>query len=71
MRGVGYAWNPSTLTVHVGDTVQWTWAANELVTNMLYTVKQTASPSAITSLEDGFGNDAHRSTSGDYMIIYS
>lgn len=23
--GLGYQWNPSSLTIHPGDTVQWSW----------------------------------------------
>ena len=62
--GSGYAWNPPALDVHVGDSVQWTWTAPELVRGMAYRVTQTESPSSDEDHPDGFSSGTHNTESG-------
>lgn len=49
--GQGYAWDPSSLTVSVGDTVRWTWEAPYKVP-LSYKVVSIPNPGS-TSYEKG------------------
>ncbi|XP_048585401.1 fibrocystin-L isoform X2 [Nematostella vectensis] len=51
--GIGYAWSKHTLTVHAGDTVQWTWSS-PMMTSLTYGVEQTSQSDPTTYDGKGF-----------------
>ncbi|XP_048777455.2 fibrocystin-L-like isoform X3 [Ostrea edulis] len=54
--GVGYAWSPMTLDVHVGDYIEWKWSVADGVTGINIGVHQTKTAVATTS--SGFSSGA-------------
>lgn len=54
--GVGYAWSPMTLDVHVGDYIEWKWSVAAGVTGINIGVHQTKTAVATTS--SGFSSGA-------------
>ncbi|XP_077992871.1 fibrocystin-L-like [Glandiceps talaboti] len=51
--GLGYKWNPQTVTIKAGDTVLWEWATALYVDGIGYAVQQTAD--AFSDVYDGTG----------------
>lgn len=72
---MGYVWNPSELTVTVGDTVQWNWYGTSFTRQL--SVQQIEVPGDTQPMEGGFfsetgvrGSFTHTfMISGDYHYI--
>ncbi|GFN92114.1 fibrocystin-l, partial [Plakobranchus ocellatus] len=56
--GVGYAWNKDPHTVSVGDYVTWQWETPSYVSDIGYSIQQTASASDVVSMPGGFSSGA-------------
>ncbi|GFN92108.1 fibrocystin-l, partial [Plakobranchus ocellatus] len=56
--GVGYAWNKDPHTVKVGDYVTWQWETPAYVSDIGYSIQQTASPGDVVSMRGGFSSGA-------------
>ena len=73
--GLGYAWNPSSLTIRVGDTVHWSWTGSSFTTRR--GVAQVNSPGEVEYNVVGFrswqsvtGSFSHTfTTPGTYYYI--
>ena len=73
--GLGYRWNPASLTVRVGDTVHWSWTGSSFTTQR--GVAEVNSPGEVEYNGVGFrsrqsitGNFSHTfTTPGTYYYI--
>ncbi|XP_043545299.1 PKHD1 like 1, tandem duplicate 1 [Chiloscyllium plagiosum] len=64
--GVGYEWNPSSLDIVVGDTVQWQWQSPPLLQHLRYRVFSVSKPSDVNYKGSGFISDNMSTTSGSF-----
>nr|XP_014351910.1 PREDICTED: fibrocystin-L [Latimeria chalumnae] len=62
--GIGYAWEPSSLDLFVGDTVIWKWQTPDFIMDIGYNVFSVASPSDVTYDGKGFISGSSKTTSG-------
>ncbi|KAH9512877.1 Fibrocystin-L, partial [Bulinus truncatus] len=58
--GYGYAWDKDPITIQVGDYITWTWQTPQYVSDMAYSVQQTATPFDLFSLPGGFSSGAKK-----------
>ncbi len=65
--GLGYSWSPTSLTVRVGDTVEWSWTGSQFVTRR--SVVQVSGPEA--TLYDGSGFRSDASITGFFRHTFS
>ncbi|XP_051791551.1 fibrocystin-L-like [Erpetoichthys calabaricus] len=70
-RSVGYAWTPSSLTVFVGDKVQWQWQAQSLIGGIGYQVFSVANPGDTTFSGQGFNSEPSRTPSGFFTYEFN
>ncbi|XP_028646739.2 fibrocystin-L-like [Erpetoichthys calabaricus] len=71
VRGVGYAWAPSSLEVFVGDTVQWQWQAQSLTGGIGYRVFSVSNPGDTTFSGQGFNSGPSRTPSGFFSYEFT
>ncbi len=62
--GVGYAWNPSTLEIKLGDIVRWSWTTSSFVVGIGFRVQQTESPLSLEYNGQGFNSGVDKSANG-------
>ncbi|KAK7010427.1 fibrocystin-L, partial [Biomphalaria glabrata] len=64
LLGYGYAWDKDPITIQVGDYITWTWQTPQYVSDIAYSIQQTATAFDAESLPDGFssGNKSRRGT---------
>ena len=65
--GLGYRWNPSSLTIHVGDTVQWRWTGSPFTTRR--GVAQVSGPLDMEYSGEGFRSQ--RAVTGSYSHTFT
>lgn len=65
--GLGYSWNPSSVTIHVGDTVEWSWTGTRFTTRR--NVVQVSGPEA--TVYDGSGFRSDPSVTGTFRHTFS
>ena len=65
--GLGYSWNPSSLTVRVGDTVHWSWTGSSFTTRR--GVAQVNSPGEVEY--NGVGFRSRRSVTGNFSHTFT
>ncbi|KAH9519161.1 Fibrocystin-L, partial [Bulinus truncatus] len=54
--GYGYAWDKDPIVIQVNDYITWTWQAPDYVSDIGYSIQQTATPYDKESLSDGFSS---------------
>ncbi|KAH9519162.1 Fibrocystin-L [Bulinus truncatus] len=54
--GYGYAWDKDPIVIQVNDYITWTWQAPHYVSDIGYSIQQTATPYDKESLSDGFSS---------------
>ncbi|CAL1525941.1 unnamed protein product, partial [Lymnaea stagnalis] len=54
--GRGYAWDKDPITIAVGDYITWHWETPQYVSDMSYSVQQTATPSDFQNMPGGFSS---------------
>ncbi|XP_043545298.1 fibrocystin-L-like [Chiloscyllium plagiosum] len=69
--GVGYEWNPSTLDIVVGDTVQWQWQSPPLLQNLRYRVFSVSKPSGVNYKGSGFISGNVSTSSGSFSYHFT
>ncbi len=65
--GLGYSWNPSSLTVNVGDTVHWSWTGSQFATRR--SVVQVNGPHDI--YYNGVGFRSEQSITGSFNFTFT
>lgn len=65
--GLGYSWNPASLTVRVGDTVHWSWTGSSFTTRR--GVAQIDSPGEVEY--NGVGFRSRRSVMGNFSHTFT
>ena len=65
--GLGYKWNPSSLVIHEGDTVQWSWTGSAFGTRR--GVAQVNGPQDLHY--NGVGFRSGQSTTGSYSHTFT
>ncbi|XP_072425699.1 fibrocystin-L-like [Chiloscyllium punctatum] len=69
--GVGYEWNPSTLDIVVGDTVQWQWQSPPLLQSLRYRVFSVSKPSDVNYKGSGFISGNVSTLSGSFSYHFT
>lgn len=64
VHGQGYAWNPPSLTISVGDTVRWSWEAPRFL-NTGYRVFSVSRPSGTTYEGGPFNSGDAKTAKGE------
>ena len=62
--GVGFAWEPSSLQVKVGDFVHWKWSTPENVDGLSYKIEQTLDALKNKSKNNGFNSGGEGTGNG-------
>ncbi|KAG2464816.1 PKHL1 protein, partial [Polypterus senegalus] len=71
VRGIGYAWAPSSLDVFVGDKVQWQWQAQSFIGGIGYQVFSVSNPGDTTFGGQGFNSGPSRTPSGFFTYEFT
>ncbi|MBN3294524.1 PKHL1 protein, partial [Polypterus senegalus] len=71
VRGIGYAWAPSSLEVFVGDKVQWQWQAQSFIGGIGYQVFSVSNPGDTTFGGQGFNSGPSRTPSGFFTYEFT
>ncbi|XP_056378584.1 fibrocystin-L-like [Hyla sarda] len=70
VRGLGYAWSPSSLVISTGDTVVWSWQVLPFITGIGYRVFSVSDPA--NSTYDGISfNSGARVPSGVFQYQFT
>ncbi|KAL5019598.1 hypothetical protein ScPMuIL_002490 [Solemya velum] len=69
-HGIGYQWNPESLTIAEGDTIQWQWTTPSEVTDITVMVQETLGTNFEVFPEDGFSNGGWKSPNGEYSHMF-
>ncbi|XP_041664378.1 fibrocystin-L-like [Cheilinus undulatus] len=69
-HGQGYAWDQPSLTVFVGDTVQWQWEAPAFQ-QVWYSVFQVSTPSGTSYEDDASFNSGSRTATGSFSYRFT
>ncbi|KAK0070514.1 fibrocystin-L [Biomphalaria pfeifferi] len=56
LLGYGYAWDKDPITIHVGDYITWTWQTPQYVSDIAYSIQQTATSYDLVALPGGFSS---------------
>ncbi|CAL1548484.1 unnamed protein product, partial [Lymnaea stagnalis] len=54
--GQGYAWDKDPVMIGVGDYITWHWETPQYVSDVSYSVQQTATPSDFQNMPGGFSS---------------
>ena len=67
--GYGYAWNHDPKEVSVGDYVTWSWQTPTYVSDIGYSIQQTATASDLVSMPGGFNSGAISRTGEPHLAL--
>ncbi|CAL1525942.1 unnamed protein product [Lymnaea stagnalis] len=68
--GYGYAWDKDPITIEVGDHITWHWETPQYVSDIGYSIQQTATPFDLASLPGGF-NSGPKTRKGSFTYRFT
>ncbi|XP_048254094.1 fibrocystin-L-like [Haliotis rufescens] len=68
--GYGYAWNPSSVEVNVGDSVKWSWTTPKWVSGIGYRIAELMNASTTVEKTNGVTSGSVKVPNGQYQYKF-